>query len=58
MRCQPFRIRDYKCIEDSGWVEVGSVTVLVGKNESGKTAVLEALQKFHSIPTVEFTHKD
>lgn len=36
----------YKSIEDSSLVELaGSVTVLVGKNESGKTAFLEALHK-------------
>jgi hypothetical protein len=36
----------YKCIEDSTPVELAEeVTVLVGKNESGKTAFLEALHK-------------
>ena len=58
MRALRFRIRDYKCIEDSGWVELGAVTALVEKNESGKTAALEALQKFNSKPTVEFARKD
>lgn len=36
----------YKSIEDSSLVSIaGDVTVLVGKNESGKTAFLEALYK-------------
>ena len=36
----------YKSIEDSMPVDLSSdVTVLVGKNESGKTAFLEALHK-------------
>jgi len=39
------QIRDYKCIEDSGSFTIGPVTCLVGKNESGKTAILEALHK-------------
>ena len=58
MRILRFRIRDYKCIEDSGWVEIGAVTALVGKNESGKTTALEALQKFNSKPSVPFAVKD
>jgi energy-coupling factor transporter ATP-binding protein EcfA2 len=37
----------YKCIVDSGWVEVPSLAVLVGKNESGKTSLLKALHKFN-----------
>jgi predicted ATPase len=37
----------YKCIIDSGKVDVTPLTVLVGKNESGKTALLKALHKFN-----------
>ena len=40
------RVYKYKSIEDSSAVEIsGDVTILVGKNESGKTAFLEALHK-------------
>ncbi len=40
------RVWKYKSIEDSSPVEISAdVTVLVGKNESGKTAFLEALHK-------------
>jgi predicted ATPase len=40
------RVTKYKSIEDSSPVEISDdVTVLVGKNESGKTAFLEALYK-------------
>lgn len=40
------QVLKYKSIEDSSPVEVAEdVTVLVGKNESGKTAFLEALHK-------------
>jgi len=41
------RIRDYKCIEDSDRFTIGPVTCLVGKNEAGKTAILEALHKLN-----------
>lgn len=42
-----FRVRMYKGIIDSGWVDVNSLTVFVGKNESGKTSLLKALHKLN-----------
>ena len=40
------QVLKYKSVEDSSPVEIGEdVTVLVGKNESGKSAFLEALHK-------------
>jgi len=44
------RVTNYKCIEDSGWVWFDDVTCLVGKNESGKTAFLQALQRLSPVP--------
>lgn len=49
MRLIRARISNFKSVLDSGWFEVGDLTCLVGKNESGKTAVLEALEKLHSV---------
>ena len=46
-----FRVSMYKGILDSGWVNVNNLTVLVGKNESGKTSLLKALHKLN--PYVE-----
>ena len=40
-----FRVRMYKGIIDSGWVNIKNLAVLVGKNESGKTSLLKALHK-------------
>ena len=37
----------YKGILDSGWVDLNSLTVFVGKNESGKTSLLKALHKLN-----------
>lgn len=37
----------YRCVIDSGWVDVDSLTVLVGKNEVGKTSLLRALHKLN-----------
>lgn len=44
MLLKDVRIRDYRSVEDSGVVPIDiDVTCLVGKNESGKTAFLQAL---------------
>lgn len=47
MRLSRFRVQHYRSITDSGWCWLASdVTILAGKNESGKTAMLEALGSF------------
>ena len=44
MKFEKFRIYNYKSIEDSGDCYLSDgVTILAGKNESGKTSILEAL---------------
>lgn len=47
MKLKKFRIRNYRSILDSGWVDVDDLTVLVGKNEAGKTSLLRALHKLN-----------
>jgi energy-coupling factor transporter ATP-binding protein EcfA2 len=42
-----FRVIDFRCIEDSGWVKVEDMTCLIGKNEAGKSALLNALNKLN-----------
>jgi predicted ATP-dependent endonuclease of OLD family len=47
MKLIKFRIQRYKSIIDTGWCWLASdVTTLAGKNESGKSAILEALRDF------------
>ena len=43
MKLLKVRIENFRSIEDSGEFEVDDMTCLVGKNEAGKTALLEAL---------------
>ena len=43
------RVTDYKSIDDSGWVDIDTVTSMVGKNESGKTAFLGALKRLNPV---------
>ena len=42
-----FRVLNYRNIDDSNWIPLERVTALVGRNESGKTALLKALHKFN-----------
>jgi predicted ATPase len=59
MRLKAAHITNYKCIEDSGEFSLGPVTCLVGKNESGKTALLEVLYKLnpHVKERANFDHQ-
>ena len=43
------RVTNYRSIDDSGWVGIDNVTCLVGKNESGKTAFLQALRRLNPV---------
>ena len=53
------RVTDFKSIDDSGWVDIDSVTSMVGKNESGKTAFLGALKRLNPVDgTQGFELKD
>ena len=47
MKAVRFRVQNFRNIEDSGWIELDKVTAFVGRNESGKTALLKALHKFN-----------
>ena len=49
MKLRNVQITKYKCVEDSGPWRVDQVTTLVGKNEAGKSAILEALYKLNPV---------
>ncbi len=52
MRLRKFRIRAYRCIHDSGEINVGDLAAFVGRNESGKTTILQALVLLNRDETV------
>ena len=60
MKLTRAKVTNYRSIDDSGWVDVDSVTCMVGKNESGKTAFLAALKKLNPVErgTGDFDLKD
>lgn len=43
------RITNYRCVDDTGEFTLKQTTCLVGKNESGKTTVLRALEKVNPL---------
>ena len=43
MRLRKFRVSAFRCIHDSGEIKVGDLAAFVGRNESGKTTILQAL---------------
>lgn len=45
MRLSKVHVQNYRSVEDSGEFAISDVTCLVGKNEAGKTAVLNALHQ-------------
>ncbi|TAM80587.1 MAG: hypothetical protein EPN47_15105 [Acidobacteria bacterium] len=47
MRLHKMRVTNFKIVEDSNEFTLDRVTCLVGKNESGKTAILEALYRLN-----------
>ncbi len=49
MKLTKVHVREFKSIRDSNPFEIGNVTCLVGKNEAGKTAILEALYRLNPI---------
>jgi predicted ATPase len=42
-----FRVRDFRSVVDSDWIEVERVTALIGVNEPGKTNLLLPLWKLN-----------
>lgn len=48
MRIKKFIIKDFRSVRDSGEINLDpEITVLIGKNESGKTNILKTLESFN-----------
>ena len=52
MRLRKFRVQAFRCIHDSGDIVVGDLAAFVGRNESGKTTILQALSMLDKDETV------
>lgn len=49
MKLSKVHVKDFHSIRDSNEFDIGDVTCLVGKNEAGKTAILQAIYKLMPI---------
>lgn len=47
MKLIRYRVTNFRSVDDSGWIETGDVTALIGTNESGKTNLLLPLWKLN-----------
>src|SRR6266581_7630455 len=47
MRLERVQVTNFRCVDDSTEFKISDVTCLVGKNESGKTAVLQAIERLN-----------
>lgn len=63
MKLLNFRVKNFRSVDDSGWIEVDQVTSLIGTNESGKTNLLLPLWKLNPAkdgeikPTADYPRK-
>ena len=44
---EAFRVKNLRCIKDSGWIDLKPITLLLGENDSGKSTFLRALPLIH-----------
>jgi energy-coupling factor transporter ATP-binding protein EcfA2 len=47
MKLKKFRVKKFRSVQDSGWIDADDVTALIGTNESGKTNLLVPLWKLN-----------
>ena len=48
MQIKKIRIKNYRGIENSGWIEFNEMNAIVGKNDAGKSAVLHAINESYN----------
>lgn len=47
MQLQKFRVTNFRSVRDSGEIDVAQITSILGRNESGKTTLLRALESLN-----------
>lgn len=57
MELKRIRVQNFRSVEDSGEFSLEHLTCLVGKNEAGKTAVLQAIAGLNPHPATPFKYE-
>ncbi|WP_238929523.1 AAA family ATPase [Vibrio harveyi] len=57
MRLTQFRVRNFRSINDSGFVTTEELTAILGRNESGKSNLLLALQHINPPQVLWTSHQ-
>lgn len=57
MELKSVRVQNFRSVEDSGEFTVDHLTCFVGKNEAGKTAVLQAIAGLNPHPATPFAYE-
>ena len=48
MKLLAFKVKNFRCLLDTSWIPIHDLSVLIGENDGGKTATLDALSIFLS----------
>lgn len=56
MTVEAIRLRNFMAFEDSGWIELRPVTLLFGRNSSGKSTIIRALRLLRQSLDVSRNH--
>lgn len=56
MKLKTAHVTNFRSVEDSGKLELANVACLVGKNEAGKTAILQAITGLNPDPSTPFAY--
>jgi ABC-type cobalamin/Fe3+-siderophores transport system ATPase subunit len=55
MRPKAFQVTNYKTVLDSGRIDIDTnIACLMGKNEAGKSALMQALWKFNNVSNAKY----